>query len=174
MMASTTNIVHRTPGLFMFTSWLHCLRYGYPHDVNQHTVSVPYGLLTARQAAVAALKGINNLTKEVEKLSKEIEDLRAEVAAETDEDVRTGKQIELQQAHIRDLEAALAGSEAAIQAAKDGEAGAVQELSDTLDAVREITAELRADNPIPDTEPVPDQPYPDNSLPGDQPVVNPL
>jgi chromosome segregation ATPase len=138
--------------------------------VSEPTVAVPFEALTSRQAWIATLTGIEHLTKEVEKLANEIGDLRTEVAAENEEDVRTGRQIENLQSTVADLQSKLDQADGLVEAAKNGETDALNQLGEVLSAVREVTEELRADNPTVDNSFPADQPQVD---PGDVPYVDP-
>jgi outer membrane murein-binding lipoprotein Lpp len=98
------------------------------------------------------LRAISDLTKEVKKLSNEINELRTEVTAEGEEDVLTAQTIADLNAKVDDLQAQLDQVQPLIDAAKAGEADALNQLEQVLIGVREATEELRADNPTTDGE----------------------
>jgi len=89
---------------------------------------------------------LNQLTKEIRTMTEEIRNLQAEVTAEGEEDVLTAQ-------IIADLQAKLDEVQPLIDAAKAGEADALNKLEEVLAGVRQATEDLKADNP---TEPEPE------------------
>lgn len=127
--------------------------------MNQHTQAVPIWALTDQQAWVATFGQLTKLTKEVKKMAQEIDDLKREVQLETEEDVLTAQTIADLNAKVNELQGKLDEADQLVADAKAGEQGALDQLEEVLQGVREATEELRQDNPPePTPEPEPTEP----------------
>jgi peptidoglycan hydrolase CwlO-like protein len=133
-------------------------------------VSLPLDQLTTRQLVLYL---IDTLEKQMADLNQSVAELEAAVDAIN---VRFATELQNLQHALDAANEALAAEELD-DAAKDAALQeALAEASSAALAITNQVAELNAIGAEPTTpvEPDPDGPHPDQSLPGDQPVVNPL
>jgi peptidoglycan hydrolase CwlO-like protein len=133
-------------------------------------VSLPLDQLTTRQLVLYL---IDTLEKQMSDLNQSVADLEAAVDSIN---VRFATELQTLQHALDAANEALAAEELD-DAAKDAALQeALGEASAAALSIANQVAELNAIGAEPTTpvEPDPNAPYPDQSLPGDQPVINPL